>query len=188
MSLVMAVVCTDGIVVSGDFRKTEIKLNYQTGEKHIVGFSDDSHKLIRTQTNRVIGHTGHNKLNNGEFVDTVIRNAVLLSGTLKLSIYDEFRYLISCIRDGQNSLIEVGIENGQKIALIWEYGDKEISVNQQGGAIGDTEAFKKYILAFEKERENIVIEDAIALLQKYNHLIANETPTISPECEIMVVQ
>lgn len=188
MSLVMAVVCTDGIVVSGDFRKTEFKVNPQTGEKRIIGFSDDSHKLIRTKSDRIIGHTGYNKLNNGELVDTVIQNAILLSEILKLSIYDEFRYLISCIRDGQNSLIEVGIENSQKIVLVWECGDKEISVNQQGGAIGDTEAFKKYISAFEKERENIVTEDAIALLQKYNHLIANETPTISPECEIMVIQ
>lgn len=188
MSLVMAVICTDGIVVSGDFRRTELKINPQTGEERIVGFSDNAHKLVRTKSNRIIGHTEHEKLNNGESVDTAIQNVILLSQTLKMSIYDEFRYLVGCISGGQNSLIEVGIENGKKIALVWECGDKEISVNQQGGAIGDTKAFKKYISTFEEERKNITTQYACDLLKKYNRLVSDETPTISPECEIMVIK
>lgn len=188
MSLVMAVVCTDGIVVSGDFRRTEIKINQRTGEEHIVGFNDDTHKLIRTKRNHIIGHTGNANFSDGRDVEDALQNTLLLTETLNLSLFDEFLHLIGCIGTNRNAIIEAGIENGKKYVFAWEQGDAWPSFNHTGGFIGDTDALKKYIPTFEEKQKTITVDEAQKLLREYNRLVADETPTISPECEIMIVK
>ena len=188
MSLVMAIVCTDGIVVSGDFRKTEFKMNPQTGEKRIVGFSDNTHKLVRTKSNRIVGHTGNTMLNDGRDIDSAIQETLFLTETLGLSLFDEFVHLVGCIGTSQNAIIEAGIENGKKFVFIWRKGDANISFNHTGGSIGDTDALEKYKPILEEKQKSITVDEAKKLLQEYNQLVANETPTISPECETMVIK
>ena len=188
MSLVMAVVCTDGIVVSGDFRRTEFKVNLQTNEKRIIGFCDDTHKLIRTKNNRIVGHTGNTILNDGRNIESAIQDTLLGTEILGLSIFEEFMHIVSCIGNSQNAIIEAGIENDKKIVFIWKKGDATISYNYIGGAIGDTDALKKYKPILEEKQKNITVDEAKKLLQRYNQLVADETLTVSPNCEIMVVE
>ena len=188
MSLVMAVICTDGIVVSGDFRRTKVKIDPKTKEKHIIEFYDDTHKLTRTKRNHIIGHSGNIILDNGENIEDVIQNVLILTETLNMSLFDEFKYLVGCVGTTDAALIEVGIENGKSYVLAWEQGDAEPSFNHTGGFIGDTDALKKYISIFEEKQKNITIAEATELLQKYNQLVSDETSTISPNCEIMTIK
>ena len=188
MSLVMAIVCTDGIVVSGDFRRSRSITNSETGEEQVIEFYDDSHKIIKTKSNRIIGHTGDCVSKDGESVEDTIYHALQVTDTIKSPIDSEFAYLVSAIKYNKNALIEVGIVNGNKIILTWKRGKPIKREITKGCAIGNTAAFEKYKEKFENEIQNITIKEAIPLLQKYNKLIADETPTISPTCETMVIQ
>ena len=97
-------------------------------------------------------------------------------------------HIVSCIGNSQNAIIEAGIENDKKIVFIWKKGDATISYNYMGGAIGDTDALKKYKPILEEKQKNITVDEAKKLLQRYNQLVADETLTVSPNCEIMVVE
>lgn len=188
MSLVMAIVCTDGIVVSGDFRRSRSITNPETGSKEVVEFYDDTHKIIKTKSNRIIGHTGDCSFKNGELVEDIIQDALKVTNMIKAPISSEFAYLVSAIEHNKNALIEVGITDGYRIVLIWKKGELIKQVTEKGCAIGDTDIFEKYKEKFESEIQNITIEKAIPLLQRYNKLIADETPTISPDCEVMFIK
>lgn len=188
MSLVMAVVCTDGIVVSGDFRRSRSTMNPETGAEQIIEFHDDTHKIIKTKSNRIVGHTGDCSFKDGESVEDVIDTTLRITDMAKTPIDSEFAYLVSAVRYNKNALIEAGIINGHKIILTWKQGELIKQVLTKGCAIGNTNIFEKYKEKFENEIQNITTEEAIPLLQKYNRLIANEEATISPECEIMVIK
>lgn len=188
MSLVMAVICTDGIVMSGDFRRSRSITNPETGEKQIIEFYDDSHKIVKTKSNRIVGHTGDCSFKNGESVEDSINNALRITDMTKSPIDSEFAYLVSAVSYNKNALIETGIVNGNKIILTWKQGEPIKQVFTKGCAIGDTDIFEKYKEKFESEIQNITIEKAIPLLQRYNRLIANEVPTISPDCEVMTIK
>lgn len=188
MSLVMAVICTDGIVMSGDFRRSRSITNPQTGDKQVVEFYDDTHKLIKTKSNRVVGHTGDYSFNSGELVEDTICSVLQLTDALNSPIDSEFAYLVSSIRHNKNSLIEAGIINGHRIVLIWKQGEPIKQIVTKGCAIGDIDVFEKYKEEFECEIQDITIKEAVPLLQKYNRLIASETPTISPDCEVMIIE
>lgn len=188
MSLVMAMVCTDGIVVSGDFRRSKVKINPRTGEKNIVCSYDDTHKILQTNRNHIIGHSGNMILDSGEDIEDAIQNVLVLTETLNMSLFDEFKHLIGCIGTSDAALIEVGVENGKNYVLAWEQGDIEPVFNHTGGFIGDTDALKKYIPILEEKQKTITVDEAQKLLQEYNRLVASETPTISPECEVMIIK
>lgn len=187
MSLVMAVICTDGIVVSGDFRRSKSITEPGTGTKHVTEFYDDSHKLVKTKSNRIIGHTGNYCLDNGELIDDTIWNALQLTTVLNSPIDSEFAYLVSAIRYNKNALIEAGVINGHKVILTWRQGEPIKQLTTKGCAIGDTDAFEKYREKFESEIQDINVENAVSLLRKYNKLIADEESTISPNCEVMTI-
>lgn len=188
VSLVIAVICTDGIVVSGDFRRSKSITNPKTGAKQVIEFYDDTHKLIKTKSNRVVGHTGDYYLNGGESIDDTIWNALQLTTMLNSPIDSEFAYLVSAIGYNKNALIEAGIINGQKMVLTWNQGEPIKRIIAKGCAIGDIDVFEKYKEGFEREIQNITTKESVPLLQRYNKLIANETPTISPDCEVMIIE
>lgn len=188
MSLVMAVICTDGIVVSGDFRRSRSITNPQTGDKQVIEFYDDTHKLIQTKLNRIIGHTGDYYLNGDEPIDDMIWNALQLTTVLNSPLDSEFAYLVSAIGYNKNALIEAGIINGQKIVLTWNQGEPIKRIISKGCAIGDIDVFEKYKEEFEREIQDVTTKEAVSLLQRYNKLIANETPAISPDCEVMIIK
>ena len=150
----MAVVCTDGIVVSGDFRRSKSITNPESKEKQVTEFYDDTHKIIKTRSNRIIGHTGDYASKNGDLVEDVIYHTVQLTNMLNFPVDSEFAYLVSGIRYNKNALIEVGIVNGQKIILTWKQGEPIKQETAKGCAIGDTDVFEKYKEKFESEIPN----------------------------------
>lgn len=185
MSLVMAVVCTDGIVVSGDFRISKPTINSVTGERNVSEWKDSSHKIILTNTNRIVGHTGNAYLQSGESVHDAIKNALFVSEMLKLPTYEEFLRLIMTVKDNNNSIIEAGIIDGQYTVLVWGANDTEISINHHGGAIGATDYLQQQNILIKGG--HFTTEEAKALLIKINQETAKIDKTVSPECEILEI-
>ena len=165
MSLVMAVICTDGIVMS-----------------------DNDNRLIKTKSNRMIGYTGAYHFKNGDPVEDSIYNLLQITDTLEVPIGDEFTCLVSSISHNGNIFIEAGIIDGHKIILTRKQGGKIEQVSTKWYAIGDTDSFERYKDEFEREIQNITVEEAIPLLQEYNKLIADKESTINSACGIMTIR
>lgn len=91
MSLVMAVVCADGIVVSGDFRRSRYTKDPETGEIKFE-YYDDQHKIFRTSKNRIIGTTGRITLQTGEPMKDALNQMLQITDDMKLSIQEEFGF------------------------------------------------------------------------------------------------
>lgn len=164
MSLVMAVVCTDGIVVSGDFRRTEYVLDKETNQYIQVGYTDNTHKLFRTKSNRIIAFTGKTTNKYGIDIEKQIKELANVTDDIKFSLIQQFNSLVDCMRDNNNALIEVGIENGQKTIIAWNPRDGLSYDVRDGviGAIGGTEVIEKY----QKEIEEKVKGKSVEKLQR----------------------
>lgn len=185
MSLVMAVICTDGIVVSGDFRRSRYITDPETGENKFE-YYDDQHKIFRTSQNRIVGMTGTCNLKSGELVEDVLKELTEPDPEISFTVKDELGLLASIVSGNENSLIEAGIEDGKKTVLIWT-PDKGISAGENGGAIGATEDLDNYKEKIDTEVKNITIEEAKILLRKYNEFVALHNPTVSRGCEFLTI-
>lgn len=185
MSLVMAIVCTDGIVVSGDFRRSRYVKDSKTGETKFE-YYDDQHKIFSTSQNRIIGTTGNCNLESGELVDDVIKELVSLDPKVVFTIKNEIGLLASMISGNNNSVIEAGIENGKKSIFVYTptNGVEEV---EKSVAIGATEELNKYKEKVKSELQNVTVEEAKNLLRQYNELVALHDPTVSRECEFLTI-
>lgn len=185
MSLVMAVVCADGIVVSGDFRRSRYVKDSKTGETKFE-YYDDQHKIFRTSQNRVIGMTGTCNFKSGEPVDGVLKNLTEPDPEINFTIKDELGLLAGIVSGNNNLLLEAGIENGKKTVYVYTptYG---IEVVEKSVAIGATEELVEYKKKIDSEVKNITVEKAKDLLRQYNELVASHNPTVSLGCEFLTI-
>nr|DAL66795.1 MAG TPA: hypothetical protein [Bacteriophage sp.] len=189
MSLVMAVVCTDGIVVSGDFRRTEYVLDKETNQYIQVGYTDNTHKLFRTKSNRIIAFTGKTTNKYGIDIEKQIKELANVTDDIKFSLIQQFNSLVDCMRDNNNALIEVGIENGQKTIIAWNPRDGLSYDVRDGviGAIGGTEVIEKYQKEIEEKVKGKSVAKVAEILKEYNKLTSKENKEVSPECEIEII-
>lgn len=185
MSLVMAVVCTDGIVVSGDFRRSRYIKDPKTGENKFE-YYDDQHKIFRTSQNRIIGMTGTCSFKSGEPVDNVLKNLTEPDPEINFTIKDELGLLAGIVSGNNNSLLEAGIEDGKKAIFVYTPTGRVEPV-KKSVAIGAPEALAEYKKKIDAELENISIEKAKDLLRQYNELVASHNPTVSWGCEFLTI-
>ena len=185
MSLVMTVICTDGIVVSGDFRRSRYVKDSETGETKFE-YYDDQHKIFRTSRNRIIGMTGTCNLKSGELVEDVLKGLTEPDPEMNFTIKDELGLLASIVSENKNSLLEVGIEDGKKTLFVYTPTDG-IELVEKSAAIGATEELKKYKEKIDAEVKNVTVEEAKNLLRQYNELVALHDPTVSRGCEFLTI-
>ena len=185
MSLVMAVICTDGIVVSGDFRRSRYVKDTETGETKFE-YYDDQHKIFRTSQNRIVGTTGGITLQTGESIKDALNQMLQITDDMKLSIQEEFGFLISVIGDEKISLIEAGIENGKGIVFIYT-PTSGIEIGTTGGAIGATDELKKHEKGFDLKIKEATTTEVKSVLSEYNELTALSDPTVSRGCEFLTI-
>ena len=185
MSLVMAVICADGIVVSGDFRRSRYTKDPETGEIKFE-YYDDQHKIFRTSKNRIIGTTGGITLQTGESIKDALNQMLQITDDMKLSIQEEFGFLISVIGDEKISLIETGIENGKGITFIYT-PINGIEIGTTGGAIGATDELKKHKKEFDLKIKEATTTEVKSILSEYNELTALSDPTVSRGCEFLTI-
>lgn len=189
MSLVMAVICTDGIVVSGDFRITKYILDKETKQYIPAGYTDNTHKLIRTKSNRIIAFTGKTTNKYGIDIEEQIKELANATDEIKFSLRQQFNLLIDCVRNGNNAIIEVGIDNGRKTIIAWNPQDGMSYDIRNGviGAIGATEIITKYQKEIEEKVKEKSTAEVAEILREYNKLTSKENKEVSPECEIEII-
>lgn len=189
MSLVMAVICTDGIVVSGDFRRTEYAFDKNTKQYIPVDYTDNTHKLFRTKSNRIIAYTGRTTNEHSFDIDERIKEMVDITDSMKLPLRQQLTFLIEYTCCNTNAIIEVGIENGQKTIMEWNQQSGMSYGVQEGmiGAIGATEVITKHQKEIEVKLKERNVVEAAEILKEYNKLTSIEDRTVSPECEIEII-
>lgn len=189
MSLVMAVICTDGIVLSGDFRKTEYVLDKETKQYILAGYADNTHKLIRTKSNRIIACTGKTTNEHGLDINKRINEMVDITDEINFSLRQQFDSVIDYACSSANALIEVGIENGQKIIMVWNQQDGISYKTCEGaiGAIGATEVMSKNQKEIEAKVKGKSVIEVAESRRDYNKLTSKENKEVSPECEIEII-
>lgn len=189
MSLVMAIVCTDGIVVSGNFRKTEYVLDKETKQYIPAGYTDNTHKLIRTKSNRIIAYTGKTTNEHGLDVNKRIKEMADIADGINFSLRQQFNSIIDYACGSANALIEVGIENGQNIIMIWNQQDGVSYKVCEGaiGAIGATEVVSRNQKEIETKVKGKSVIEVAEILRDYNELTSKENKEVSQECEIEII-
>lgn len=189
MSLVMAVICTDGIVMSGDFRRTKYIFDKNTKQYISAGYTDNIHKLFRTKSNRIIAYTGKTTNEYGLDIDKRIREVANITDDMSFSLQQQLNFLIECACGNTNAIIEVGIEDGRKIIIEWNQEDGISCVAREGtiGAIGATEAITKHQKEIEEKVKGKNVAEVAEILKEYNKLTSVEDKTVSPECEVEII-
>lgn len=198
MSLVMVIVCTDGIVVSADKRLTCKTIDLNTELVTKTQFFDTGLKIFITKTGHVIAHTGESVLSDGRFIEDAIKDTAQKTNSLNLCVRDELLYIKNELSSfaGLNDtrFLAAGIEDGiNNIYTTSLKLDDFIKVESSIFGIGDLSVAQTIHNTFTPNIKDFTVEETIDYLLFLNYAanklngFCKKDETISQQCDICVI-
>lgn len=198
MSLVMAIVCADGIVVSADKRLTCKTIDLNTELVTKTRFFDTGLKIFITKTGHVIAHTGESVLSDGRFIEDAIKDTAQKTNSLNLCVRDELLYIKNKLSSfaGLNDtrFLAAGIEDGiNNIYTTSLKLDNFIKVESSIFGIGDLSVAQTIHNTFTPNIKDFTVEETIDYLLFLNYAanklngFCKKDETISQQCDICVI-